>query len=295
MSRLSIVRILCFSAAVAAATPLHAQSMRNAPLGPYDPGSSAGPGRAGTSLSLSAVLEGDGRRIESGLSWRIYSDPSDGTAAQLVARSDLPSPVFALEPGAYVVHLTFGLAGMTRRVVLAQQPQTERIGVPAGGLVLRAQIGDAPIPPDRLRFNVFVPVGADPEGRLVASNVTAGALLRLPEGQYRVVSSYGNSNAISTADLRVDSGKTTEAILRHRAATVTLKLVLQAGAEALAGTTFSVLTPGGDTVREAAGAFPTMILAEGEYVVIARHGGRVFTNEVNVRSGFDRDIEVIAR
>ena len=295
MTRPCIVRILCLTAAMAAATPLSAQSMRNAPLAPFDPGSSAGQGRTGASLSLSAVLEGDGGRIESDLSWRIYSDPADGTSAQLVARSDLPAPVFSLEPGAYVVHVTFGLAGMTRRVVLAQQPQTERIGIPAGGLVLRAQIGDSPVPPEKLRFNVFVPVGADPEGRLVAANVAAGALLRLPEGQYRVVSSYGNSNAISTADLRVDSGKILEATLRHRAATVTLKLVLQPGAEALAGTTFSVLTPGGDTVREAAGAFPTMILAEGEYVVIARHGGKVYTNEVKVRSGFDRDIEVIAR
>ncbi len=284
--------VLIFAVSV---TTAFAQSMRSAPLTPFDPGAAAAPGRAGVTLSLSATLEGDARVLDKGVSWRVYSDPSDGTPARVVAKSDLASPVFALEPGAYVVHVAFGLAGMTRRVVIAQQPLSERIALPAGGLVLRAQIGDAPIASERVRFNVYVPVGSDPEGRLVASNVRQGALLRLPEGQYRVVSTYGDTNAIANADLRVESGKVLDAAIRHRAATVTLKLVLQPGSEAIAGTSFSVLTPGGDTVREAAGAFPSMILAEGEYVVIARHGGKVYTSEVKVRSGYDRDLEVIAR
>ena len=70
------------------------------------------------------------------------------------------------------------------------------------------------------------------------------------------------------------------------------------GAESLpslANTSFSVLTPGGDTIREAIGAFPSMTLAEGEYVVIARNGGKVYTQEFSVRAGLDRDIEVIVK
>ena len=74
-----------------------------------------------------------------------------------------------------------------------------------------------------------------------------------------------------------------------------MKLVITPGSEALANTTFSVLTPGGDTIREAIGAFPSMTLAEGEYVVIARNGGKVFTQEFTVKSGLDRDIEVLVK
>ncbi len=270
-----------------------AQAMRNAPLSPFDPNPTQ-PSRA-VDLRLSATLEGDTAVIGSGVVWRVYSDPSDGTPARLVAKSDVAQPVFVLDPGAYVVHVAYGLAGVTRRVVLAQQTLSERVGIPAGGLVLQARIGDNPIPVDRVRFTVYVPVGNDPEGRAVATDVRSGTLLRLPEGQYRVVSTYGNTNAIASADLRIEPGKVLDATIRHRAATVTLKLVLRAGGEALGGTSFSVLTPGGDTVREAAGAFPTMTLAEGEYVVVARNGGKVFTSEVRVRSGFDGDVEVIAR
>ena len=67
-----------------------------------------------------------------------------------------------------------------------------------------------------------------------------------------------------------------------------------AGGEAFAGTAFTVLTPGGDVIREAIGAFPSVTLAEGEYVLIARHDGKVHTREFKIESGLDRDIEIIA-
>ena len=86
-------------------------------------------------------------------------------------------------------------------------------------------------------------------------------------------------------DVRVRAGEVTTATLNHRAARVTLKLVADEGGEAFAGTAFSVLTPGGDVVREAIGAFPQVVLAEGDYVLIARHEGRVFTREFRVESG----------
>jgi hypothetical protein len=128
----------------------------------------------------------------------------------------------------------------------------------------------------------------------VIADAKANDMLRLPEGTYHVVSTYGDANAIMRSDLKVESGRVTEATLNHRAATVTLKLVGSAGGEAFAGTAFSVLTPGGDVIREAIGAFPSVTLAEGEYVLIARHEGKVHTREFKIESGLDRDIEVLA-
>ena len=83
--------------------------------------------------------------------------------------------------------------------------------------------------------------------------------------------------------------------IRHRCATLTLKLVNKSGAEALANTTFTVLTPGGDVIRELVGAFPALVLAEGEYVVIARHETKIYQSTFQVKSGVDRDVEVIAQ
>ncbi len=103
------------------------------------------------------------------------------------------------------------------------------------------------------------------------------------------------TNSTIYADLRVQAGKLTSGVLRHRAATMTLKLVNNPGGEALANTSFSILTPGGDVIREMIGAFPSMVLAEGEYVAIARHDNKTYQATFKVVSSQDRDVEVMAK
>jgi hypothetical protein len=313
MTLRSLLLLLVLAAASLSGTAgLRAQ--QSAPLppaatGPTTPAQPAQPGtptsrpapstaiqRDGGTLAVSAILGGQAGPIRGGIKWRVFRDSTSAEEQPvLVTESESAAPVFVLEPGIYYVHATYGLASATKRIVMGTAPTTESLVINAGGLVLAGNIGDTLIPPDRLSFNIYVPIGNDPEGRLVLENARAGTLIRLPEGTYRVVSNYGDSNAIQTADLRVEAGKVTEATLRHKAATITLKLVMQAGAEALANTTFSVLTPGGDTIREAIGAFPSMTLAEGEYVVIARNSGKVYTQEFSVKSGLDRDVEVLVK
>lgn len=247
------------------------------------------------SLALSAVFASDGRPIRSGVVWRVFAEQGVEGRPKLVARSNAAAPVISLVPGTYTVHVAYGFASASRRVALAPPGATERLALNGGALKLGGAIGEAPIGANRLSFSVYLPVANDSEGRLVAANVKAGEIVRLPEGSYHVVSTYGESNAIMRVDLKVEPGRLTEATVNHRAATLTLKLVAAAGGEAFAGTAFSVLTPGGDVIREAIGAFPTVTLAEGEYTVIARHDGKVYTREFKVESGLDRDIEVLAQ
>lgn len=246
-------------------------------------------------VSLSALFAGDQKPIRSGLTWRVYDDRGTTSAPTLVAKADEPAPSFTLPAGNYLVHAAYGFAGASKRIAVPAGSVAERVTISAGALKLGGAVADTPVPGNRLSFSVFVPIGTNLEGRLVRGNVKAGEIVRLPEGPYHVVSTYGDSNAITRADLKVDTGRVTEATLNHRAATVTLKLVASPGGEAFAGTAFSVLTPGGDVIREAIGAFPSLALAEGDYVLIARHEGQVFTREFKVESGLDRDIEVLAK
>lgn len=242
-------------------------------------------------LMLSASFAGDPKPIRSGLVWRIYEDKGGATPERVTTLSE-PTPSYTLPPGTYIIHAAYGLASQTKRVTMNGVASAERIVIGAGALRLSGAIGDVPILPNRLVFSIFQPLPNDSEGKLIAASVKAGDLVRLPEGTYHVVSTYGESNAIMRADLKVDRGRITEATLNHRAATVTLKLVTSAGGEAFAGTAFSVLTPGGDVIREAIGAFPTVTLGEGDYMLIARHNGQVYSREFKVESGLDRDIEV---
>ena len=80
----------------------------------------------------------------------------------------------------------------------------------------------------------------------------------------------------------------------HSAAKVTLRLVSEPGGEALANTLWTVLTPGGDVVKRAIGAFPTLALAAGDYTAIAKQNDEIYNRDFSVDSGLDRDIEVLA-
>jgi hypothetical protein len=245
-------------------------------------------------VRLGAIYATENKPITSGLIWRILKDDANGGPPQIIARSTLATPQLTIDPGSYVVHATYGFASGWKRVTVpANGALNERVMLSAGGLKLGGVILDRPIPASSISFSVFVPLAGNSEGRLVAENVRSGDILRLPEGTYHVVSTHGDANAIRRVDVKVESGKLIEATLFHRAAKATLKLVTAPGGEAFAGTAFSVLTPGGDVIREAIGAFPQVILAEGEYVLIARQGGQVHTHEFKIEAGLDRDIEVV--
>lgn len=256
-------------------------------------------------VSLSAIFApGDKQPIASGLNWRVFDARADADGGHaLVAQSNQPAPSFSLADGDYIVHVACGLAGAARQISVAGGPVTQKVTMNAGAMKISGLLGDAPIPPARLKIQVYLPDHDDLEAKLILSNLKADEPECLPEGAYHVVSKLLDAtpgasmptNSTIYADLRVQAGKLTAAVLRHRAANMTLKLVNAPGGEALANTSFSILTPGGDVIREMIGAFPSLVLAEGEYVAIARHDNKTYQATFTVVSNQDRDVEVIAK
>jgi hypothetical protein len=258
-------------------------------------------------LHLTAVLTAnDTQPIRAGLKWRVFNEAAEQDAShKLVAESSDAAPTLPLPDGAYIVHAGLGLAGITKRVVINGQAISEKLVLNAGGLRIIGLLGDVPINPTKLSIAIYVPERGNSEAKLVLSNAKAGDTIGLPEGNYHVVSTLldttpgtGSANATNSvvgADLRVQAGKLTDATLRHRAAVMTLKLVGAPGGEAMANTAFTILTPGGDVIRELIGAFPSLVLAEGEYVAIARHDNKTYQTNFKVTSTLDHDVEVIMK
>ncbi len=256
---------------------------------------------------IAALAPSDAQGVKSGIIWRVFNEHAEANGAhKLIAVSREASPTISLPEGAYIVHAAFGLAGATRRIVVDGRTVSERVTLNAGALKLVDKLGDAIIPPQRVAISIYVPERGNSEAKLVLANARDDEPICLPEGAYHVVSTLldttqgaqgdnNSTNSVVTADLRVPAGKLIEATLRHRAATITLKLVNAPGGEALANTSFSVLTPGGDVIRELIGAFPSLVLAEGEYVAIARHDGKTFQNSFKVQSTKDADVEILPK
>ena len=125
------------------------------------------------------------------------------------------------------------------------------------------------------------------------AGVRPGVILRLNAGLYHIVSTLGDANAVVNADVTVEAGKLTDATVSHYATRVTLKLVQKAGGDAQADTQWAVHTAQGDLVREAQGALPQHILAAGQYVASARHGGKLYQREFTVAPGEPMRVEIV--
>jgi hypothetical protein len=259
---------------------------------------SPGPATAGQAvLSLTARYGKDLPVITSGLVWRVFPDRPDETGAFKMVREDHgATPNIVLPPGSYVVHVAFGLVSAVRPVTLKSETVRESFVLPAGGLRIEGRVGSSKIPQNQISFSIYkgsqFEVG---ERAPLVPSVSAGDVALLPDGTYYIISNYGDANSVVRSDIRVQAGKLTDVIITHRAAVITLKLVSDKGGEALANTAWSVITPGGDIIKESIGAFPRVILSEGEYRAIAKNEGKVFERPFNVVNGVDGEVEVIAR
>jgi hypothetical protein len=248
-------------------------------------------------LALTARYGKDMPVINSGLVWRVFSDRPDETGIfKLIREERGATPNIVLPPGSYVVHVTLGLVSAVRPVTLKAETDRESFVLPAGGLRIEGRVGTSKIPQNQISFGIYkgsqFEVG---ERAALVPSVAAGDVVLLPEGTYYIISNYGDANSVVRSDIRVQAGKLTDVIITHRAAVITLKLVSDKGGEALANTAWSVITPGGDVIKESIGAFPRVVLSEGEYRAIAKNEGKVFERPFNVVNGVDGEVEVVAR
>jgi hypothetical protein len=264
-----------------------------APLGAATPGQAV--------LALTARYGKDMPLINNGLVWRVFSDrPDESGTFKLIREDHGASPNIVLPPGNYVVHVALGLVSAVRPVTLKAETDRESFLLPAGGLRIEGRVGTSKIPQNQISFAIYkgsqFEVG---ERASLLPNVAAGDVALLPEGTYYIVSNYGDANSVANSvvrsDIRVQAGKLTDVTITHRAAVITLKLVSDKGGEALANTAWSVITPGGDVIKESIGAFPKVVLSEGEYRAIAKNEGKVYERPFNVVNGVDGEVEVVAR
>jgi hypothetical protein len=248
-------------------------------------------------VKLAAQLTPDGADIGRGLVWRIYQpQPGPDGKLQLVTQQEGGTKVFQLAPGSYLVHASFGRAGATKRITVGHDAKKESVVLDAGGLKLTAVLaGGARIKPGLLKFKIFEAKGdAKAQGALIALDVSPNTVVRLNAGTYQITSYYGGVNAVTHSDIKVEAGKLVEATIEHHAAELTMKLVREPGGEAMADTSWSIVSDSGDPVPNVVGAYASMVLAEGEYTIIAKNRDKLYQRDFKVVSGKSQEVEVVA-
>jgi hypothetical protein len=249
-------------------------------------------------FTLEARLTEASPPLLKGVSWRIFdAAPTNDGKLKLVGEAHGGSVRLMLKPGSYFVHASYGRASAMHTITVGRDINSDNVVLNAGGLRLSAIVGkDQPLTGNDVSFDVYAPSDDGSEERaLVVSNAPSGHIIGLNAGTYHVVCHYGAANAIVRADIKVQPGKLTEASIFQKAARLTLKLVSESGGEAIANTRWRVLAPSGDSVADFVGAFPSVVLAAGQYTAIADHEGKTYEREFTVDPGLNRDIEVVAK
>lgn len=247
-------------------------------------------------VKLVALLTADGQEIDEGLVWRIYQNgEGDDQKSKLVAEKREASPSLKLQPGDYTVNAAFGRANLTRRLSLkAGTNTTEKFVLNAGGLRVTASLSGKPAPEGSVTYAIYADDREQfSERTAVMTNAKPGLIIRLNAGIYHIVSTYGDANAKVVADVTVEAGKLTEAAVIHQAAKAAFKLVTRAGGEALPDTHWTIQTPNGELIKESVGALPTHTLAPGDYMVLAKAGGRIFQRAFSLKDGEVANVEVL--
>jgi hypothetical protein len=249
------------------------------------------------SFTLEARLTSDGPPLGDDVKWRIFGDAPD-TDGKLKLLGEATGGIIyvRLDPGTYYVHAAYGRAGTTRKIDVTQPTGGEVLVLNAGGMRLLAINGkDEPLPQGQVTFDIYAPdEGGSDEQFLLVPNAPPGHVISLNAGTYHVVSKYGDANAVVRTDIKIDPGKLTEATMFQKAARLTLKLVEQHGGEAIADTAWTVSTATGDAVAQSVGAFPSVVLAAGDYIAVAKHDGKSYQAAFRVQAGTDHDVEVLA-
>lgn len=256
----------------------------------------AQPATNDATLELDAHLTESSPPLRQGLQWRIYgARPGADNALPLLAQSAEGAARLVLKPGNYVVFINFGRAEQSRSITLeAGKTRRESFNLNAGGLKLNAVLPDGKINMKQLHFAVYNGAQINEQQPLIDA-AEAGDILRLPAGSYHIVCTYGLANAVTRSDVRVEAGKLLEATMQLRAAQIILKLVrAEGGGDALADTSWAIMNDSGDIVREIATANAYIILAEGDYVAVARNKDRIYQKEFTVSSGKDEEIQIPA-
>ena len=236
------------------------------------------PGREG--LELSAHLAGTDHPLSRNLSWVIRT--ADGLE---VYAGETPTADVVTPPGDYVVDVQYGSGRLTR--VVSLQPGSRLkvdFALNAGGLRIVPRAGGAPLPIGGAKIRVFTLQQGQPNRRLPVT-ATAGDILPLPEGRYRVESQVGDGNAKAVADVAVKAGRLSTLDIGHKAGIARLTFTGSA-----ASVQWAIEDDTGAAVARREGQAAAIILAPGRYTAKVETGSGVLTARFTIASGKSRYI-----
>ncbi len=238
-----------------------------------------GAGKEG--LELSARLSQEGDLIQRPITWSVFSAAGEPV---FIGQDDMAR--VAAAPGDYRVDLEYGAVHLSQNLSLVAGTRlVVSFVLDAGAIRILPNIPEIGLPVTLPRASVYALDGAN-KGKLVARSFQPGEILNLPNGRYRIESTFENSNVSASTQITVKSGGLSAVEFDHKAGLARLAYVGASGA----GVVWQLTDAKGKSLDQIEGLAADVVLRSGTYVATAKTGGETLRAKFIIAAGQSRDI-----
>ena len=236
-----------------------------------------------TGIDLSATMSAKSGVINRPINWTVYSEIEQSRKWQSIREISNSSPKLDLEPGRYVVRLNYGKVRTSRLIEVTKGMVTEMtVNLNAGGLRMISRIYGQPVNEVTPEHRVYRILKESGSRELVGKTARQGEILRLSAGTYKVVSRFGNANAVQETVARVRPGQLSALEFDHLAGVATLIVPkLEAGDKVH----WVVTDAAGSVVAITDERQPSLVLRSGAYRATATINGSGIVENFSLSPG----------
>ncbi len=249
-------------------------------------------------IKLKAQITASTAAITREIDWRIYQieDIKKQKWRQVGAKLTAEA-LFTLPTGNYVVRAVYGSVRAAKVIAVDEGKQVDATFIlNAGALRVQPALAflDAPQGTAAKHWVFGTAKSSQGKRRLFSQSNTPDEVIRLNAGTYRLVSRYGDANALVETDITIKPGLLTEVEINHKAGIATFVSTTPANAKdpAKDTTRWELKDAAGATVVRSTGLRTSHILAPGDYEMTADVGGKTFKSSFKIAIGEAKTVEI---
>lgn len=233
-------------------------------------------------LELSVRLTDEGNVVGRPVSWQVTTADGETVYADDIAVAEFPA-----EPGDYIVDIRYGAVHAIQSVTLVPGSKLSASFIlNAGGIRVLPRVQNIGLPALQSESLVYALMGSE-KGRLIGRTEIPGEILRVPAGEYRIVSRFPSGNVNAVSDVTVKAGLMSAVEFDHAAGLVHLNLP-EGAAKAVRWT---ISDASGNVVEaQGSGHAAEAVLKPGSYTAVAEAAGQQLTASFSITAGEYRDV-----
>ncbi|WP_370930874.1 hypothetical protein [Bartonella sp. DGB1] len=247
-----------------------------------------------TTLSLNASITDNNDFLKDNVNWFLFTNNEN--KPKLIFQKKGGSEVLTIPKGDYILVTLYGYAKDISYLNITNDNYKKNINLNAGILSLSPYFKDKKnIKKQELKdfsFSISLINEEQDSEIVVIDKILPETPIIIKQGFYNITTYYRGEIAAKN-ELNIVAGKYTQADVKLDSAQITVSLANSESGEALAGTSWSIITETNDLVYEKTSSYISPMLIAGTYTVMAKYDGELYQKNIMVKSGEHKNVTLI--